>query len=841
MVRRRRRRRRDRPSPAASLASLAVYIMLLSFSISPTVAAAAAVEHSPRRQKLQPLDETPPGGGGGGGGIGGKGWRTPSNSWVDVNEGELEGEARNARFITGDGQGACSANGGGNGKGVESKGRRWDGQAWGVPAPALEPSCHLLDRPSDAYSGAVKTIGGTMPDILQDSSWCASDDEACAIPPATAGAGNKEAARGGVDGTQQGTGSFIAAAGAAAGGNGGEAAACQGEPSIPGGTDRVPGDEARALSSGEAPPGRDERLATTSLADFTAAEPKEQQSRLVDGYATIATVAAYQRSRPPSATEQSNLPTASRPNVAAERPPQLEKRGPLVTGQGANTNTRDRDTGGVEHRGATAVGHGGRRTGATQQDGRAEEPTPGRWDRRANIGPAGGSSKGKGTRERELPAGRGGGRSGDGKRGGEGGVLEAAIVSGKAWLSWRAFACILVLSALVVGTYLRGDMPHWLPFLGGDRRQRWAIELDSAIAHARSRAGSFCSGRTSVFSGDPVDDSDVPGLISDSEEGEDAGNDPQGVVSGDDGEAPLMWDRRPKPDDYLVFHPVLGVVPAGVVRAWGGDGCGGWGGVRAEAAGARAGGTNGGAGGKGCGCSKTSSPRGVLVPGAASSKAIAVGGPAEGKQLPLEEWPEWLAARKATAAAAIAEVEAGKEAEGAATIRQPAAAAAVPTEKGTIVAAPVVVEGRGANDRGEVKRGGDGERTATATEARPAAASAGKAVAVGVGRTIDPQQQQPLGNVSRTRPAAIGLQFEDGCVNGGAGDSSTDGPRPLGGEDGDALSFVGGDGGGGAGSVGSCCSSEDNSIDVRAGDFSARRMSLSSEQPPAMTAAYHVS
>ncbi|CAN0512533.1 unnamed protein product, partial [Ectocarpus sp. 8 AP-2014] len=444
--------------------------ILLSFFISPTVAAAASVAHAPRRQKLQPLDETPSGGGGGGGGIGGKGWHTARNSWIDADEGELEAEEQNARFINRDGEGACSSNGGGDGKGVGSSGKLWDGQAWGVPAPALEPSCHLLDRPPDAYPGAVKTIGATMPDILHDSSWCAGDKD-CVLPAAT-GAGNKEEAvrGGGVSGSQEGTGSCIAAAGdTAAGGNGGEAAACRGEPSIPGDAGRAPDDEARALSSGEGPPRRDGRFTTkaaASLADFTAAEPKEQQSRLVDGYATIAT-AAYPQSRPPSTTEQSSLPTAARPTVAAERPPQQEQRGPLVKGQGANTNTRDGDAGGVKHPGATAVVHGDRRTGATDEGARAE--TPGRWNRHANVGPTGGS-KGKGRRERELPAGTGGGGSGSEKRGGEGRVLDTVIVGGKAWPSWRTFACILLLSALVLGTFLRGDMPHWLPFFGGDRR-----------------------------------------------------------------------------------------------------------------------------------------------------------------------------------------------------------------------------------------------------------------------------------------------------------------------------------------------------------------------------------
>eukprot|EP00752_Nemacystus_decipiens_P013355 g11825.t1 len=105
-------------------------------------------------------------------------------------------------------------------------------------------------------------------------------------------------------------------------------------------------------------------------------------------------------------------------------------------------------------------------------------------------------------------------------------------------------------------------------------------DSDSANANGRSWANSSSSGSANSFSEESVDDSDLPELISD-HEGDGGGG--SGVNGGhadrgsaDDEEVPLMWDRREKPDDFLVFHPVLGVVPAGEVRALGGEGRGGW-------------------------------------------------------------------------------------------------------------------------------------------------------------------------------------------------------------------------------------------------------------------------
>ena len=393
------------------------------------------------------------------------------------------------------------------------------------------------------------------------------------------------------------------------------------------------------------------------------------------------------------------------------------------------------------------------------------------------------------------------------------------------------------------------------------------MDLDSAIASARSRASSFCSGRATVFSEDPVDDSDLPELISD-HEGDGGGGD---RGSNGDGEAPLMWDTRPKPDDYLVFHPVLGVVPAGAVRAWGGDGRGGWSGgetgrnehavSEARAAGAapsRAvsgapvnGGGHGAEGVTG-GCSKEPccSPRRDRA-GGKISKAV---GDGKRKRLPpvrnTDEWLEWVAAREATAAkAATAAAAAAANVPNEATPE-----AIVPIEETGVVPTLIPPDGAGAAPPDEAGEAGAG---VAAKEAVPAEVPGGGRAISGGGETersgggraratatteaMVGAEKHPS-SLSHT-PAAFSLQFGVGngtgntCNGGGGGggggvESRGEGGsgRPGGAVDSgsgcdDSLSFGGG------------CSSDDGR-DVRVDDFSAR---LSSEQPPAVTAAYHVS
>lgn len=113
-----------------------------------------------------------------------------------------------------------------------------------------------------------------------------------------------------------------------------------------------------------------------------------------------------------------------------------------------------------------------------------------------------------------------------------------------------------------------GKLPRWLPFNGSDPYERWARDLDTAIATARSRAGSFCptAGRTSF-----ADDLALPDLVAEGEtlalseetQGACASDRPRSAVKQE-----VMWDTRPKSPDRLVFDPALGVVPWGILDAW---------------------------------------------------------------------------------------------------------------------------------------------------------------------------------------------------------------------------------------------------------------------------------
>ncbi|CAM9926011.1 unnamed protein product, partial [Hapterophycus canaliculatus] len=416
---------------------------------------------------------------------------------------------------------------------------------------------------------------------------------------------------------------------------------------------------------------------------------------------------------------------------------------------------------------------------------------------------------------------------------------------------------------------LTGSLPTWFPFLGGDSRESWMLDLDSAIATARSRAG-LCSGRPGVFSGDPpADDSDLPDLVSDDEDDEEehdertgAGRGPK-ANSGGFGEAPLMWDTRPKPDDYLVFHPVLGVVPAGAVRAWGGDGRGGWSGGRvrrkagaaaaataAAAAAAAAGGvaaTNGGSGGVEESVLSSSSPLSLsfrsFLPRRAvggdkpSSKEEVVVGSGEGGRKELapvrntDEWFRWLASRtaageaaaSAAAAAEIASAEAPRQGASA-----PSPATAVPAEAADREVGPA------GDAESEKERGGHRQKTTSANGVSTAGAR--KAAATpGAAELADPRQQPPS-DLSHT-PTAISLQFGRGLSWQGNGAEDE-------GED-SFSSGDGGTGGEGGGGGGGRRSSEDGSSNrdvVMAADCSPRQLSLpSAEQPPPLTAAFQVS
>lgn len=397
------------------------------------------------------------------------------------------------------------------------------------------------------------------------------------------------------------------------------------------------------------------------------------------------------------------------------------------------------------------------------------------------------------------------------------------------------------------------------------------IDLDSAIATARSRAGSFCSGRAGVFTGD-TDDSDLPDLVSDDDD--ERVGDRGGWSEDHGGEVPLMWDTRPKPDDFLVFHPVLGVVPVGAVRAWGGEGRGGWSGGKVgrrggattmTAAAAMIAATKRGSGAIEESVLSTSSPllSSSLPMRAGGDRPVSeesVVGGGQGKELPpvrnTEEWFRWLASREPAGGAPVA--LSGKEKGGAVTAELVAAEA--PREGGSGSATAVAVPAEAVEQRGEPEgdtenetNQSNGRQTTTSTNGGPTEGSGVRkaAATAGGGKLADSQQQQPS-DLSHT-PAAISLQFGIGggehvCGGGtgGSGSDSTDGglSRPGSGGDGeDSLGFSGGSAGGGG--TGARCSSEDGSSKrdaVMAADYSPRRLSLTSaEQPPPMTAAYQVS
>lgn len=115
------------------------------------------------------------------------------------------------------------------------------------------------------------------------------------------------------------------------------------------------------------------------------------------------------------------------------------------------------------------------------------------------------------------------------------------------------------------------------------------MDLDAAIASARSRAESWRSSGVADSASDfgmpdLVSDDDAPTVIASARTSRNASSGSGGAASkrrGDSGGGPagsdaadtgggvaLMWDTRPKSFDRLVFDPVLGVVPSGMLRTW---------------------------------------------------------------------------------------------------------------------------------------------------------------------------------------------------------------------------------------------------------------------------------
>eukprot|EP00752_Nemacystus_decipiens_P005967 g5389.t1 len=913
----RRRRRRQTPSPPLSSTIAALAFYLLSLSSTPRVATTAAVSATPQHPGQVGVDVGRPKRGGG---IGGKGQQglTIDRSWAGSDEEELErvskrgtsgqdgGKRRNSDRNEDTERLQRSLSGGRDGAKEDEKTCGAIKTIGGTVPDVLEDSAWCVEEedcvqppadggadveheqrsiPTESLDGSTgastKTIGGTVPDVLADSAWCvgeedcvrpsekvAGDDEqtghvardlggsSLTSPASVYGGGISAGAVDGACGPEVETGSGVSAA-----------AATVVKGSIPGEDHGVPDGEAlerpaseRASGVSDGHPGGG--ASTDAIASLESADPHPDENDVHGEAAAAATAAVYPYSGPAS-SEQQSAPTSGTPypDVAPELASQQERRGPLVKGEGANTNTdiRRGKTDRANRRDAPAAvaGDGGEPTEHDERGARRRGPE------RRGRGDAGGA---RGRKGRGSPRGRDLSTETAEDHGGQGEVedegeeegLERVAAVGPGRSSWRKFACALLVCALVFGTYLRGTLLSWVPspLFGRDPREGWAIDLDSAIANARSRASSLCSGRASVFSEDPVDDSDLPELISDHEGGDDSGGGHGDRGTDDDREVPLMWDTRPKPDDFLVYHPVLGVVPAGAVRAWGGDGCGGWSGDkaggngRAASASSAAGTVTGSAvnGGNGPECvtggrskEPRCSPRCDLT-GETVPQAV---GDGKRKRLPpvrnTDEWFKWVAAREATPAAANVPDEASPVA--AVTIEKTAASSLIPPdgagvappdeagEAGAGAAAKKVVSAQVPGGDRAISGGSERERSGggRAITATTAEATAGA--------------QKPPSSLSHT-PTALSLQFG---VGNGSGDACNGGASGGGGGGGESSAEGGPGRPGGHGDSGSGCDdslsfgggcSPDDGREVRVDDFSAR---LSSEQPPAVTAAYHVS
>lgn len=102
-------------------------------------------------------------------------------------------------------------------------------------------------------------------------------------------------------------------------------------------------------------------------------------------------------------------------------------------------------------------------------------------------------------------------------------------------------------------------LPGFMNLTGASTREHWASPLDRALAHARSRSGSFTDNRLQPLPHEEAQ-SEVPDLIFLEGEKDSGGEAREGENA--------IWDTRPKRDDRLVFDSVFGVIPAGLQRAW---------------------------------------------------------------------------------------------------------------------------------------------------------------------------------------------------------------------------------------------------------------------------------
>lgn len=451
--------------------------------------------------------------------------------------------AREVEDRSGGGDDACSTSGGGGKKSSGSVGDggsdndRWAAQTVSMPAPRPQ-------KPSSqhsASSGASKTIGGTVPDVLEDSAWCVGegdcvrpqaegaddDDETQGVPAGqdgSAGSSSKtiggtvpdvledsawcareedcvrpaagvtrdddktDSVAGGLDDRAGSSAASVYGGGAYRGGVDGEAettsrvsapAAAVGKESIPRGRDGgVLDDDALERPTSEAAMGFSDKHAggrtTGAAAAAAAATSAAQIDPNLDGNdvpteaAAAAAAGVYPYSRPASSKQKSAPTVATTPHdVAADQPSRQERRGPLVKGEGANTNTdthrRNADSA------ATVADAGDVGEPAERDVGGAD----GKDLERRSRGDAGaGAGKGGRSRGRDLTietAEESGGQEQEEE------VLERVTAIDRGRSSWRTFAYVLLVCAVVFGTYLRGERGGMYRRRGGHVRAKGVV------------------------------------------------------------------------------------------------------------------------------------------------------------------------------------------------------------------------------------------------------------------------------------------------------------------------------------------------------------------------------
>ena len=509
---------------STAVAALAIYLMSLSSSAPGVATSASAVSATPRHPRHVDVDVDVGVGRPRRGGIGGRGQQGPTidSSWVERSEEELvrvskrknsEQEGRDDEQQLRQSPSSSSGRGSTSCSGRSTSSTSTDGakkdektcsviktiggtvpdiledSAWCVGEedcvrPAAEGAGYddkeqgVPEGPGVSSGSSTKTIGGTLPDVLEDSAWCVGGEDC--VRPATEGADDDrtEVVAGGLDGSSGSSAAGVYGGEVSPGVVDGErsreaeagskvsAAAVVDKEPIPGEGDGEPDGEAHERPVIEAATGvsdrhsdRRTRRRTTTDAAATAFSADTDPRLDKDGVHKEAP-AVYPYSRPASSKQQGAATTAiSPPDVAAEPPSQQERRGPMVKGEGANTNTnadsRRRKLDAAGRRGASAAVAGDGGKPAKRDEGGAGGRGPERRGRGSAAGA--GARKGGRSRGRDLSIETAEEGRGEGREKGEEEVLERVTAVDRGRSSWRAFVCALLVCAVVFGTYLRGE------------------------------------------------------------------------------------------------------------------------------------------------------------------------------------------------------------------------------------------------------------------------------------------------------------------------------------------------------------------------------------------------